>query len=75
MGSYIRRNAVFNEYSDRDMKIWNWAKEKTGDFKHQNFASFVRDSIEFRMNNEGNNFVEAEQDAQPQNKGGWSSLV
>ncbi|MUK89174.1 hypothetical protein GMD78_12400 [Ornithinibacillus sp. L9] len=74
MGKYIRRNAVFNENSERDMKIWKWASDKTGNFKEQNFAAFIRDKLEWCMNNESKTFSEVEQHEQPQ-KNGWSSLV
>lgn len=81
MAKYIRRPTVFNQNSEREMRIWNWAKDKTDNFKKQNFASFVRDQLEVCMMNEGNP-VQIIEPRQPQmdpdtetKKEGWSSLV
>lgn len=81
MAKYIRRPTVFNQNSEREMRIWNWAKDKTDNFKKQNFASFVRDQLEVCMMNERNQ-VQIIEPRQPHKdpdtetkKEGWSSLV
>jgi hypothetical protein len=76
MGKYIRKPVVFNEYSQRDMRILNWAAKQTGNFQNQNFAAFVRDKLEWCMQNENKQFKEAEPDEeQPRSKKGWGKLV
>jgi hypothetical protein len=73
---YIRRPAVFHKYSERDMRIWNWASKKTHEFKNYSFAAFVRDKLEWCMMNEGNEFKKAEPiEEQPENNGGWGNLI
>lgn len=77
MGKYIRRQAVFNEYSDRHMKIWNWVKTKTNDFKNQSFADFARDSLEFRMRYEGKELKNEipQVDNKIKKSNGWGNLI
>lgn len=49
---YIKKNATFNRFSKKQMMIWNWCRESTNDFKDQNFADFVREKLEWCMNQE-----------------------
>jgi hypothetical protein len=75
MGKYIRRAVVFNENSEREMKIYNWAIAKTKNFKDQNFASFVRDKLEWCMQNEDKTLEKADPVEEQPNKKGWRSLI
>ena len=47
---YIRKNATFNQESERHMAIWEWCLRETEDFKAQNFADFIREKLEWCMN-------------------------
>lgn len=82
MSKYIRRPAVFNGHSERELRIWNWIKEETGDFKNQNFAAFVRDKLEWCMNHKCEMHpvvTEPKSTLKPNEekieKKGWSSLI
>lgn len=77
---YIRRPAVFNPGSDREKRIWEWIEQSTNNFKGQNFAAFVRDKLEWCMQNEGrqliaSDYVQAVQQASAVEKKGWSKLI
>jgi hypothetical protein len=72
---FIRKAAAFNRYSEREMKIWNWILERTDNFKKESFASFARESFEFKMKNEGKEFKKAEPMQEQPNKKGWGSLL
>jgi hypothetical protein len=81
MTKYIRRPAVFNKNSQRELRIWNWIVNSTDNFEKQNFAAFVRDKLEWCMQNESGS-VQTIEPKQHQNspeteakKDGWASLV
>lgn len=49
---YIRKNATFNRFSNKQMAVWNWCVKETDNFKHQNFADFIREKLEWCMQQE-----------------------
>lgn len=49
---YIRKNATFNRFSHKQMEVWNWCVKETDNFKHQNFADFIREKLEWCMQQE-----------------------
>lgn len=75
--SYIRKPAVFNPGSEREKRIWEWIESSTNNFKAQNFAAFVRDKLEWCMQNEGRSIspVVAQQPIISDLKQGWSKLL
>jgi hypothetical protein len=72
---YIRKQAVFNQYSDRELRIWNWIVNSTDNFEKQNFAAYVRDKLEWCMQNEGKEIKEAEPIEEQPIKKGWGKLI
>jgi hypothetical protein len=78
---YIRRQAVFHKGSERHLKIWEWGVETTNDFTDQSFADWLRDKLEWCMQNERNvvQVMDSEQEQKPieheTKKGGWSNFV
>jgi hypothetical protein len=80
MGNYIRRPAVFNPESEREKRIWNWIESSTNNFKGQNFAAFVRDKLEWCMQNEDRHFASSSvapqvQSVNMESKQGWAKLI
>lgn len=81
MGNYIRKPAVFNPESERERRIWNWIETSTNNFSKQNFAAFVRDKLEWCMQNENSNSlgpmvaVQSRLSEEVQKKKGWSNLI
>lgn len=78
---FIRKQTVFNPESERQLKIWNWILTKTDNFKKQNYADFVREKLEWCMNNEGNYTLapnqptEVEVNEDNSSNTGWGSLL
>lgn len=81
---YIRRHAVFNVKSERQLRIWNWILENTSEFSDQNFADFVREKLEWCMLNENKQFKEVEvhqsymvkpKAVDQEQKMGWKNLI
>jgi hypothetical protein len=70
MDKYIRKNATFNTKSKHHMAIWEWCLKETEEFQAQNFADFVREKLQYCMENQGASFI-PEQPKQI----GWSSLI
>ncbi|CAH1230620.1 hypothetical protein PAECIP111891_06700 [Paenibacillus allorhizoplanae] len=75
--SYIRKPAVFNPGSAREKRIWDWIESSTNNFEAQNFASFVRDKLEWCMQNEGVYFTPnvVHQPIPQESKQGYSKLL
>lgn len=75
--SYIRKPAVFNPGSAREKRIWDWIERSTNNFEAQNFAAFVRDKLEWCMQNEGVQFtpVVAQHPVLHDSKQGYSKLL
>ncbi|MGO4496446.1 hypothetical protein AB4114_11170 [Paenibacillus sp. 2RAB27] len=75
--NYIRKPAVFNPGSAREKRIWDWIESSTNNFKGQNFAAFVRDKLEWCMQNEGGHFTPAviQQPITQDSKQGYSKLL
>lgn len=74
MDKYIRKSATFNRYSKNHMQIWEWCKQETEDFKAQNFADFVREKLEWCMEQEKKRFELPMVTHEP-DRNGWSSLI
>lgn len=77
MANYIRKTASFNPESEREVHIWNWVISKTDNFKKQNFSSFIKEKLEFCMNND-NGIIAVKQEniiEEPLDKKGWSKLI
>jgi hypothetical protein len=75
--NYIRKPAVFNPGSAREKRIWDWIESSTNNFKAQNFAAFVRDKLEWCMQNEGGHVASplVKQVITTDSKQGWSKLI
>lgn len=71
MDKYIRKNATFNRKSKQHMQIWEWCRQETEDFKAQNFADFVREKLEWCMEQEGRLVTSTQEPV----KSGWGSLI
>lgn len=56
------------------MQIWEWCKQETEDFKAQNFADFVREKLEWCMEQEKKRFELPMVTHEP-DRNGWSSLI